>query len=289
MTWTFTADPAVFAAAARPALLADPVAHTNLLSVLDACLRRGPHAYGDAEGPEPVFGWWTGDEGAGAGAVGGTVVRTPPFPFLCGTLAPGAATALPAALAVARPDLLDGSLNVSAADAPALAAGWGLPLREVERLRLHRLGTLVPPDPAPAGAARPAEARDLPLLRAWYARYAAAVGDPAPPAETVLAELVESGRQSLWERDGEPVAMACHSPVIAGTARVMNVYTPPEARRRGLAAAVTTAATRAARAAGAAEVLLWTDLANPTSNGVYRRLGYLPVTERVVLAPVPRP
>jgi predicted GNAT family acetyltransferase len=56
------------------------------------------------------------------------------------------------------------------------------------------------------------------------------------------------------------------------------VWTPPEHRRRGYAAAVTTAATRAILDAGALPVL-YTDLANPTSNGVYRRLGYRMVAE----------
>ncbi|GGX36570.1 hypothetical protein GCM10010341_67710 [Streptomyces noursei] len=35
-------------------------------------------------------------------------------------------------------------------------------------------------------------------------------------------------------------------------------------------------------AAGAAEVLLFADLANPTSNGLYQRIGYRPVTDFAV-------
>lgn len=48
-------------------------------------------------------------------------------------------------------------------------------------------------------------------------------------------------------------------------------------------AAVTAESSRAALAEGAAEVLLFTDLANPTSNGVYLRTGYEPVADRVQL------
>lgn len=40
--------------------------------------------------------------------------------------------------------------------------------------------------------------------------------------------------------------------------------------------------TRAALAAGAAEVLLFADLANPTSNGLYQRIGYRPITDFAV-------
>jgi hypothetical protein len=44
------------------------------------------------------------------------------------------------------------------------------------------------------------------------------------------------------------------------------------------------ATSQAARAAGAREVVLFTDLANPTSNALYQRLGYRPVSDRLVLS-----
>jgi predicted GNAT family acetyltransferase len=50
---------------------------------------------------------------------------------------------------------------------------------------------------------------------------------------------------------------------------------------------VTAAATQAALGAGAAEVVLYTDLANPTSNALYQRLGYRPVEDRLVLSFAP--
>jgi predicted GNAT family acetyltransferase len=78
--------------------------------------------------------------------------------------------------------------------------------------------------------------------------------------------------------------MAAHSPVVAGQSRIAPVYTPPELRGRGYAGAVTAAVGRAARDAGAAQVLLFADLANPTSTALYRRLGYRPVTDHVDIA-----
>ena len=62
-------------------------------------------------------------------------------------------------------------------------------------------------------------------------------------------------------------------------ARIGPVYTPPEHRCHGYAAAVTAAATSAAHAAGAREVVLFTDVDNPTSNAVYARIGYVPVAD----------
>jgi predicted GNAT family acetyltransferase len=44
---------------------------------------------------------------------------------------------------------------------------------------------------------------------------------------------------------------------------------------------VTFAVSQAALDAGARDVVLFTDLANPTSNALYQRLGYRPVADRV--------
>jgi predicted GNAT family acetyltransferase len=58
-------------------------------------------------------------------------------------------------------------------------------------------------------------------------------------------------------------------------------------RGHGYASAATAAVSQAALEAGLREVVLYTDLANPTSNAVYQRLGYLPVEDRVVLSFAP--
>lgn len=76
--------------------------------------------------------------------------------------------------------------------------------------------------------------------------------------------------------------MAGMTPMTAGQIRVTPVYTPAPLRGRGYAGAVTAEVSRAALAAGATEVLLFADLANPTSNALYRRIGYVPVTDFAV-------
>jgi predicted GNAT family acetyltransferase len=47
---------------------------------------------------------------------------------------------------------------------------------------------------------------------------------------------------------------------------------------------VTAAISHAALEAGAGEVVLFTDLANPTSNALYQRIGYRPLSDRLVLS-----
>lgn len=52
------------------------------------------------------------------------------------------------------------------------------------------------------------------------------------------------------------------------------MWTPPEHRCNGYAAAVTAHVCAEAFAAGASACTLFTDAANATSNGVYTRLGF---------------
>ncbi|RSR98255.1 hypothetical protein EF917_20880 [Streptomyces sp. WAC00469] len=59
----------------------------------------------------------------------------------------------------------------------------------------------------------------------------------------------------------------------------MGVHTPAPLRGRGCAGAVTAELSRAVRASGAREVVLFTDLAHPTGNALHQRLGYRPVSD----------
>jgi predicted GNAT family acetyltransferase len=69
--------------------------------------------------------------------------------------------------------------------------------------------------------------------------------------------------------------------------RIGPVYTPPDLRGHGYASAATAAVSRQALAAGAEEVVLFTDLANKVANSIYQRIGYRPVEDRVVLSFAP--
>ena len=73
----------------------------------------------------------------------------------------------------------------------------------------------------------------------------------------------------VWQVGAVPVSMAGRTRTVAGMVRVAPVYTPPELRGRGYAGAATAAVSQAALDAGVREVVLYTDLANPTSNALY--------------------
>ncbi|WP_407288557.1 GNAT family N-acetyltransferase [Streptomyces sp. BP-8] len=278
MAWTTTRDPGAYEAAAGEFLRGRPAEHTVLLSVVSALRELGRDRYGD---DAPSFGWWR----RGGGAVGAAFVWTPPRTVLLSPMPEGAAAELARALAQ-DPGGIPG-VNGARAAAEAFAAAWqerrGGTVRLAKRHRRYRLGELTPPDPAPPGAARPATPADRDLLLAWSTAFAAETGGPPPRDARAVDNRIAGGRCMLWEAGGRPVAMAGITPTLCGTARVAPVYTPPELRGRGFAGAATAAVSGAARDAGAHEVLLFADLANPTSNALYQRLGYRPAEEHVVL------
>jgi len=156
------------------------------------------------------------------------------------------------------------------------------------RMRLYALGRLLPPDPPPPGTARIADATDRDLLLAWLNAFQDEAQPGPSETERVLNDRVGWGGLLFWEHEGRPVSLAGRSRPAAGLARVGPVYTPPDLRGRGFGAAVTAAVTQAALDGGADGVVLFTDLANPTSNTLYQRLGFEPVCDWAVLTFVDR-
>jgi ribosomal protein S18 acetylase RimI-like enzyme len=171
--------------------------------------------------------------------------------------------------------------------AAAFARRWdeasGRPARRVLRERVYRLDRLVPPDPPVPGRARPMGDADVPLVGSWmeaFVREATPHEGPIDGISIAATWPADPWRDvQLWEHGGRPVSMAVAAwPTFAG-ARVSYVYTPPENRRRGFGSAVTAAVTANQLASGRRACFLYTDLANPTSNAIYRALGYRAVAD----------
>jgi len=278
MPWTLTRDLDEFLTAAGEHLRAEPVLHTVPLTVLDRLTRRGTSTFGD---DAPVYGW----HGRADGPVDGAFFQTPPFPVLVTTLPAGSAADLIRRLTAAAG--LPAAINMSSTDEPDFGAAWaqatGGGATAAERSRLFRLDRLVHPQPAPPGAARVASHDDRALLVEWFEAFGQEAGTFADNAARTVDDRLSHGGLTLWEAGGSPVAMAGNTLEVAGVVRIGPVYTPPAHRQRGYGGAATAAVSQAAIDAGASAVVLFTDLANPTSNALYRRLGYRPVCDRVLL------
>ncbi|MER8031038.1 GNAT family N-acetyltransferase [Streptomyces bauhiniae] len=273
--WQLTDDLAEFLDTTGDFLRSRPALHTVTLTVSEALRTRGPYAHGTEP---PRFGVLRDADGS----VRATLLHTPPRPIQLTPLDPEGAVALAARLAEAGRQVP--GVWAERETAAAFAAAWqrrtGMSAEESERQRLYRMAELIPPDRTPPGRARVADAADRGLLARWYTEFAADTGgrilqDPAQWADSRLAH----GGATLWETpDGTPVSLAGHLPESAGQIRVAPVYTPAALRGHGYAGAVTAEVSGRAAATGA-EVLLFTDLANPVSNRLYQRLGYRPVAD----------
>ena len=131
-----------------------------------------------------------------------------------------------------------------------------------------------------AGATRPATQGDAEVLQAWYAAFhdEAVPLDPAPSPDAG-ARAVERGTAWLWvdcavpERGGI-VACASFGRDLGEYLSVGPVYTPPEFRGRGYAINLVAAMSTWAVTQACHGCTLFTDLANPTSNAIYERIGY---------------
>ncbi|WP_018548443.1 GNAT family N-acetyltransferase [Streptomyces sp. LaPpAH-108] len=172
--------------------------------------------------------------------------------------------------------------------ASAFAEAWqrhtGAASAPFWRTHLYRLGTLTPPQPRPAGRGRGADREDREQVVRWCREFCVEVG------EQRSIDLIDSGawadsrfgdrRFTFWETpDGTPAAMAAVTSMVGGMVRVDPVYTPARLRGRGYAGAVTVEVSRAALAEGATDVVLFADPANPTSNALYQRIGYVHVAD----------
>ncbi|WP_405881597.1 GNAT family N-acetyltransferase [Streptomyces sp. NBC_01136] len=287
--WVFTHDLDEFLTSAGDFLRSRPALHTVALSVTNALRRRGPGVYGQEA---PFFGRLADGDGdgdggeSGVGGVSAVLFHTPPYQLNLTDLPAEAVDALAERLADEGYSFpgIGGPVDTAAEFAAAWERRVGAHAQLRRSERLYRLGTLTPPTPVPPGRARVAGEDDHALVARWYSEFAEIFGqnerqDPEGWTESRLAY----GGVTLWETpDGTPVAMAGVTPLIAGQIRVAPVYTPAPLRGRGYAGAATAEVSRAALAAGADEVLLFTDLANPTSNGLYQRIGYRPVADFAV-------
>jgi RimJ/RimL family protein N-acetyltransferase len=273
-------DASAFLAVAGERLRADEARHNLMLGVAETAAAR-PDAY--AAG----FHAWVARR---AGAIAGVVSMTPPFnAIVAAPDDPDALEALADALAgsnVATPGVTGA---VPEADAFASALVERLGDREVHVTsdqgiyELTRVGAV----PAAPGAPRRATPRDRETVLGWFLAFQEEAmpgepggrdrldpvvdhrlgmrGSPAPPTRSGIW---------IWEDGGEPVSVAGFDGATGTGIRVGPVYTPPRHRGRGYATSLVAEMSAWLLANGYERCFLYTDLANPTSNAIYRRIGY---------------
>ncbi len=284
------AEPDEFLAAAGHHLRADPVVSTV---VSTATLQDRRDRAAGVPLPEGRPRWWAVARSAD-GSVAGCAFRSPtPFPPYLLPMPEADAAELARLLHERGEDVRGASGTTEACE--AFAAGWtavaGAEARVLVRSRLWELTELAAPRGVP-GELRLATDGDLDVVVDHLAgfQHDAEVQAGRDPGDRAYDDLdrdaalrrIRAGEFWLWVTDGRAVSSVGGHDAAYGASRVGPVYTAPEHRGHGYAAAATAALTARLLADGV-RPCLFTDLANPTSNRVYARIGYRPVRDTVEL------
>lgn len=247
-------------------LAREPVHHNLVLTLLHRCA-----ATGDAGR------FWTVQE---EDMVVGVVFQSPLHFFA--TVTPMTSSAASAAAnAIADQGVALPGVNGEAATTAAFTGQWTervrVGARPAEGMRLYEVARVTDAR-VPGGWARRCTAADRALALRWGEEFENEA-EPVPAADvaTTVDRRLAADELWLWEHEG-PVSFLGVSQAVAGAVRIGPVYTPPAARRCGYASALVGEVSASARDDGL-RCLLYTDLANPGSNSVYRALGYRAVAE----------
>jgi predicted GNAT family acetyltransferase len=267
-------DAGTFLAEADQLLLADEARH-NLLLGIAGTVRDAPELY-------PLRSFWVvryGDDVVAA------ALRTPPYNLVLAR--PQSRHALAALAEAVAGEELPGVVG-GEPEAPEFAELWtahtGAHAHTNMRQGVYALER-VEPVPSVSGAARVATADDRELALRWWTAFGEEVLHEGGPGRERADAIVDhrlsssSAGMLLWEDEGEVVSLAGWGGPTPNGIRIGPVYTPPELRGRGYATALTAELSQRLLDGRLIDgrrrfCFLYTDLANPTSNAIYERIGY---------------
>jgi predicted GNAT family acetyltransferase len=271
-------DPGAFLEAAGPLLLADE-ARNNLILGVAGTLAASPDRY-----PERRF-WVALDGGEPVAAA----LRTPPYNLILARPRDDAALA---ALAAGIEEELPG-IVAAHPEVDEFTRLWarvrGITPRVLREQGVYAL-ECVQPVPGAPGASRVATRHDEQLLLDWMLAFGLEVLAEDDPGRTEARAVVrhrlggDDGGFLLWEDAGQAVSVSGWGGPTPNGVRIGPVYTPPELRGRGYATALVAELSQSLLDRGRRFCFLYTDLANPTSNAIYERIGYVRACEAAMVA-----
>jgi predicted GNAT family acetyltransferase len=268
-----------FLTEAEPLLLAEEARH-NLILGIAGTLRDSPDRY-------PLRNLWLVRDG---GEVVAAALRTPPYNLVLAR--PRSSPALAALAEAVAGEEIPGVTGTEP-EVHEFAELWshhsGVAGRVNMRQGVYALDE-VEPLPEVPGSARAATNDDYELGLRWWIAFGDEVlhegGPGREDAEQNVRHKLSSptGGFLLWEDGGEPVSLAGWGGPTPNGIRIGPVYTPPELRGRGYATALTAELSQRLLdgrlyEGGRRFCFLYTDLANPTSNAIYERIGYRRVAD----------
>ncbi|WP_212826634.1 GNAT family N-acetyltransferase [Catellatospora sp. TT07R-123] len=257
-----------------PWLMRDPVRNNPLLTLLQSRMDSVSAEH------ERMLLLRVLDESTDGPRLAAVAVWPPPFALMLSSVPDAAVPVLAHYLLDSAPDArrFTGPPDQTRRLAETVAAAEGGRAVLRESFRMFEASRIERPTGVP-GHAREAGEADRELLVQWSAAFhrEALPREPHPdPAAPVDGRLARGGLLWVWESGGEPVSMAALTVPVAGVARINLVFTPGRRRGHGYASALVAVVSEATLAARLRPVL-FTDLANPTSNKIYQVIGYRPL------------
>ena len=226
--------------------------------------------------------WWAGREEGADGEIVAAFMHTPPHPLHIAVATTDQAAQLAEHLAAQRDSLpgVGGRRSPAEAfrDAWTRCTGAGATTSmEVGAFDLPQRAHV--PFDVPGGY-RHARADELALADAWAQDFVDAIEHTHRKAGS-LHDHIASGRVGFWvDTQDRPVSMAYASPANGGVTRISGVWTPPDVRGHGYASAVVASVSNEQMDLGNL-CMLYTDLANPTSNKIYQAMGYRRIGDNI--------
>ena len=144
--------------------------------------------------------------------------------------------------------------------------------------KLYKLEQVIHP-PKMLGLFRTVESSEVELVTKWMMGFAA---ESLPPAERhdenywkdFAEKTIGNQMAHCWVVNDVPVALACFSRPTLNGVTINGVYTPVEFRKKGYASIAVAHLSQKMLDSGKKFCVLYTDLANPTSNKIYQDIGY---------------
>jgi len=160
------------------------------------------------------------------------------------------------------------------------AAAKGLKHRIDMSQRIYELAE-VNRDVKYIGNLRLSKESDMAFLPYWLGGFVAdCFNDPLAVVNADQARYhISTNRLYILEDNGTPVSMAKVSREMVNACGISLVYTPPYFRGKGYAVSCVSGVSQACFDRGFTFCVLYADLANPTSNGLYKKIGYKPICD----------
>jgi predicted GNAT family acetyltransferase len=270
-------DPQDFLARVGKVLRAEEARYSLILGICNRLIN-DTHEYGVED---PWFLTLEDDAGVAAFAM-----RTPPFDVLVASFS-GDAALNAKRLVRAVSDLSNTIPGVIGEPeiADAFARTWCeiryTSIRHTMQQRVYSLSKVKPIELSP-GTLRQARPEDRDLVTRWIAGFQEDTfgSKDEDMVKNLAAKMLERGDVFLWE-DGDPVSVAARTRPAGNGITIGMVYTPPDLRGRGYASSCVATLCRLLLDSGCRYCTLYTDLSNPTSNKIYKRIGFEEVCDSV--------